>query len=107
MNNSNATKFLRELIENVPYKVRSIQVDGGSEFMKDFEHACKELDIPLFVLPPAKPTYNSKIERSNRTFREEFYVDLTEDTIVGTHRELVKFLQKNTIPTTHTQPCTD
>ena len=32
-NSANATKFLRELIENVPYKVRSIQVDGGSEFM--------------------------------------------------------------------------
>ncbi|MBQ2174562.1 MAG: hypothetical protein II453_05725 [Alphaproteobacteria bacterium] len=26
-NSANATKFLRELIENVPYKVRSIQVD--------------------------------------------------------------------------------
>ena len=61
-NSANATKVLRELIENAPYKVRSIQVDGGSEFMKDFENACKELEIPLFVLPPAKPTYDSKID---------------------------------------------
>ena len=93
-NSANAAKFLRELVENVPYKVRSIQVDGGSEFMKNFENACKELGIPLFVLPPAKPTYNGKIERSNRTFREEFYADLTKDTIVGARRELRKFLQK-------------
>ena len=76
-NRANATKFLRELIENAPYKVRSIQVDGGSEFMKDFEDACKALGIPFFVPPPAK-TYNGKIERSNRVFREEFYADLIE-----------------------------
>ena len=91
---ANAAKFLRELIENIPYKIKSIQVDGGSEFMKDFEKACEELKIPLFVLPPAKPTYNGKIERSNRIFREEFYDDLTEDTIVGSRRELEKFVKK-------------
>ena len=28
-NSANATKFLKELIENAPYKVRAIQVDGG------------------------------------------------------------------------------
>ena len=28
-NSTNATKFLRELIENAPYKVRSIQGNGG------------------------------------------------------------------------------
>ena len=62
--------------------------------MKDFENACEELKIPLFVLPPAKPTYNGKVERSNRIFREEFYEDLSEDTIVGARRELAKFIQK-------------
>ncbi|MBQ3945747.1 MAG: integrase core domain-containing protein [Alphaproteobacteria bacterium] len=44
----------------------------------------------------SKPTYNSKIERSNRVFREEFYADLPEDTIVGASRELMKFLQTYT-----------
>ena len=63
------------------YKIRFIQVDGGSEFMKgyypkDFEDACRELAIPLFILPPAKPTYKGK---------EEFSEELSEDTIVGTH----------------------
>ena len=87
-------KFLREVIENAPFKVLSIQVDGGSEFMKEFEETCRELEIPLYVLPPAKPTYNGKIERSNRTFREEFYHDLKEESIVGTRRELKKFVEK-------------
>ena len=62
--------------------------------MKDFENACKELGIPPFVLPPAKPTYNGKIERSNRVFREELYADLSEDTIVGACRERMNFVHK-------------
>ncbi|MBQ2176921.1 MAG: integrase core domain-containing protein, partial [Alphaproteobacteria bacterium] len=41
-----------------------------------------------------KPTYNGKIERSNRVFRKEFYANMSEDTIVGAHRELINFMQK-------------
>lgn len=70
---TSAKKFLMELIKVAPFKIKSIQVDGGSEFMADFEQACKDLDIPLFVLPPAKPKYNGGVERGNRIFREEFY----------------------------------
>jgi len=68
-----AAKFLEHLIENSPFEIKSIQVDGGSEFMKDFENACKEKNIALYVLPPRKPKWNGCVERSNRTLREEFY----------------------------------
>jgi hypothetical protein len=37
--------------------------------MAEFEQTCKELDIPLIVLPPSKPTYNGGVERGNRIFR--------------------------------------
>jgi hypothetical protein len=40
---SDAKKFLQHLIAEAPYKIRSIQVDGGSEFMFEFENACAEL----------------------------------------------------------------
>ena len=56
-NSANAARFFRELIENIPYKVRSIQLDGGSECMKDFEDARRALAIPLFVLPSTTRTY--------------------------------------------------
>ena len=70
----NAKDFLiNHLIPTLPFNIKSIQVDGGSEFRKYFEEACKELNIPLFVLPPYSPKYNGRIERSNRTIREEFY----------------------------------
>ena len=70
----NAKDFLiNHLIPTLPFNIKSIQVDGGSEFRKYFEEACKELNIPLYVLPPYSPKYNGRIERSNRTIREEFY----------------------------------
>src|SRR5579863_1899180 len=43
-----AAKFLDYVIKQMPFKVRSIQVDGGSEFMKHFEQACSEKNIELF-----------------------------------------------------------
>lgn len=67
----NAKDFLlNHLIPTLPFNIKSIQVDGGSEFRKYFEEACKELNIPLYVLPPYSPKYNGRIERSNRTIRE-------------------------------------
>ena len=42
-------KFLLDLMAKAPFKIQSIQVDGGSEFMKDFEEACHSLNIALFI----------------------------------------------------------
>ena len=69
----NAENFLRFLIKKMPFPITSVQVDGGSEFMGDFEKACKKMNILLFVLPPYSPQLNGGIERANRTFRYEFY----------------------------------
>ena len=69
----NARRFLLALREQAPFPVRSIQVDGGSEFRDEFEQACQELGIPLYVLPPTKPQYNGCVERTNGTSRYEFY----------------------------------
>lgn len=68
-----AKEFLEELIRRCPFKVRGIQVDGGSEFYADFELACQQLRIRLFCLPPRSPKLNGTVERANRTYREEFW----------------------------------
>lgn len=70
-----AKKFLTKVINNLSFKIQSIQVDGGSEFMAHFEQACAENNIKLYVLPPKRPQYNGGVERANRTMREEFYSD--------------------------------
>lgn len=95
-NAKSAKRFLFEFIKSAPFPILSIQVDGGSEFMAEFEEACAELSIPLIVLPPKKPEYNGGVERENRTFREEFYnrSDLLDDSVRGIQAALSKALIK-------------
>ena len=68
-----ATSFLGQMRDRMSFKVSAIQVDGGSEFCAQFEDACKELGIRLFVLPPRSPKLNGHVERAQRTHTEEFY----------------------------------
>ena len=91
-----AARFLRKVIKEMPFEIKSVQVDGGSEFMKDFEHECQKSNIPLFVLPPSRPQWNGGVERGNRIFREEFYAkkDLHADSIGAFKYELKKAVNK-------------
>ena len=68
-----AARFLDTLLERLPFPVRALQVDGGSEFAAEFELACQQKELPLFVLPPKSPKLNAHVERSHRTHNEEFY----------------------------------
>ena len=68
-----AAAFLDAIEARMPFPVRAIQVDGGSEFQADFERACQERGILLFVLPPRSPKLNGSVERAQRTHTEEFY----------------------------------
>jgi putative transposase len=68
-----ATHFLDELKSRLPFPVKAIQVDGGSEFMASFEEACRTRGIRLFILPPRSPELNGQVERAHRTHIEEFY----------------------------------
>ncbi len=68
-----AAQFLDSLQRRMPFPIRAIQVDGGSEFQADLESACQEQGIRLFVLPPRSPKLNGHVERAQRTHTEEFY----------------------------------
>lgn len=70
---ASATLFLDKLKADLPFTLEGIQVDGGSEFMADFETACQAKDIKLFVLPPRMPQLNGGVERCNGAWRYEFY----------------------------------
>ena len=79
-----AAHFLDKLEQRMPFTIRAIQVDGGSEFEAVFEEECQRRNIKLFVLPPRSPKLNGYVERAHRTHTEEFYevtdscFDLTE-----------------------------
>ena len=68
-----ASSVLDALAARMPFPVRAISVDGGSEFMAEFETACQTRGIRLFVLPPRSPKLHGSVERANRTHTEEFY----------------------------------
>ena len=68
-----AADFLATVQHRMPFPVRAIQVDGGSEFYAAFEDACRHAGVQLFVLPPKSPKLNGAVERAQRTHTEEFY----------------------------------
>jgi len=72
-----AAQFLNSLQERMPFPIRAIQVDGGSEFEATFEEECQRRNIRLFILPPRSPKLNGGVERAHRTHMEEFY-EVTE-----------------------------
>jgi transposase InsO family protein len=76
-----ATAFLDGLTARMPFPVKAIQVDGGSEFQAQFERACAARDIRLFVLPPRSPKLNAHVERVHRTRAEDLDGDLDLGTI--------------------------
>ncbi|MER8754033.1 integrase core domain-containing protein [Mesorhizobium sp. M1050] len=75
---ANAADFLAKVTAEMPWPIKAIQIDGGSEFMAEFETACQDNEIPLYVLPPRSPKLNGAVERCNGAWRYEFYatVDL-------------------------------
>jgi len=87
-----AVKALDAIIARMPFTVRAIQIDGGSEFMAEFEGRCKELGLKLFLLPPHSPKLNGRVERANRTYRDEFYnITTATPTVAGFRDELRRY----------------
>ena len=68
-----APAFVDGIGERMPFAVKAIQVDGCSAFKAEFEQACRDRGIRLFVLPPRSPRLNGHVERAQRTHTEEFH----------------------------------
>jgi len=78
-----ATRFLDTCQARMPFRIQALQVDGGSEFKAAFEAACQQRGLRLFVLPPRSPKLNGRVERAQRTHREEFYEVSAVEPAVG------------------------
>lgn len=90
-----AEQFLKHVQATLPFPLKSIQVDGGSEFKKDFEQSCEKLGIPLFVLPPKTPENNGAVERANGSAKYEFYTFYTGQlTLFSLRKKLNIYVEK-------------
>ena len=75
-----ATRFLREVINKLPFSVKAVRTDNGREFTNgpfqrdnSFSLECVRLGIRHLLNRPGYPQGNGKCERSHRTDEEEFY----------------------------------
>jgi len=76
-----ASLFLEDMQRKFPFSIRAIQIDGGSEFQKHFDEACRERGIRLFIIPARTPQLQGYVESANKTYRYEFYE--VEDIALG------------------------
>lgn len=69
---ANGDDFLGQFLKVVPFTVRTVQTDNGSEFAKYFEGCCQEKGLNHFFNYPKHPQSNGCLERFNRTMQEQF-----------------------------------
>jgi transposase InsO family protein len=73
LNQSSAIRFLDYVLEKLPFKVKVIQTNNGSEFGSQFHYHVLDRGIGHVYIKPATPRLNGKVERSHRIGQEEFY----------------------------------
>ena len=69
----NGADFLRKCISSFPFRIKTIQTDNGSTFLKEFDRLCKELNLPHYFIYPRNPKQNTYVEISQRADKKEFY----------------------------------
>jgi len=83
-------RFLEALLLRVPFMVKAIKVDGGSEFGGEFERECFCRGIRLYVVPPKSPEEQGYVERAQGMHRYEFYESYEVPLELGGLREVVR-----------------
>ena len=94
------SKYVRELEEKMGFRIRTIQVDNGYEFVNDddktskssaFEHALESLGIKLRRTRPYSPWQNGKVERSHREDGKILY----NRRVFTSEKELIEQVEKH------------
>lgn len=73
-----AKLFLEKAIEYFPFPILNLQTDNGSEYLKHFHQALKEIKeakIPHYFSHPHYPKDNCFVERVIQTDKYEFYLN--------------------------------
>lgn len=88
--NNEVLRFVREVLEKSPFRIRAIKTDNGSCFtnrytgykksadmagarLHELDLFCQKHGIIHYLIDPGKPAQNGKVERSHRTDQEMFY----------------------------------
>ncbi|MPM59629.1 IS481 family transposase ISSsu8 [bioreactor metagenome] len=102
--------FLEKLIKALPFPIREVQTDNGTEWttallVKNpesktlFENALKEMDIIYHRIRIATPRHNGKVERQHRTDEKRFYKHMKMYSLEDGRKQLKKYNKRsNDIP---------
>lgn len=72
LSSKQAKTVLMKFINQYQYRVRTVQTDNGSEFLKDFDAYLQQQSIVHHFIYPHSPKINGVVERFNRTIQDEF-----------------------------------
>jgi transposase InsO family protein len=72
-NQHTSLHFLREVRLTLPFAIKKLQCDNGSEFPLAFKLAVEAAGIRHRYIKPRCPQQNDKVERSHRIDDEEFW----------------------------------
>lgn len=73
LNQHSSLQFLTELRRALPFPMKKLQCDNGSEFPLAFKLAVEAAGIKHRYIKPRRPQQNGKVERSHRIDEEEFW----------------------------------
>ena len=73
LSSRNGADFLKHCLAEFPFKIKNVQTDNGSEFLKYFDRLCKEKVIPHYFIYPRTPKQNTYVENSHGCDEKEFY----------------------------------
>ena len=73
LNQHSSLHFLDELRRTLPFVIKKLQCDNGSECPLAFKLAVEQLGIRHRYIKPRRPQQNGKVERSHRIDDEEFW----------------------------------
>jgi transposase InsO family protein len=73
LNQHSSLHFLGEVRRTLPFAIKKLQCDNGSEFPLAFKLAVEAAGIRHRYIKPRRPQQNGKVERSHRIDDEEFW----------------------------------
>lgn len=68
-----AADFINQVKAALPFAIKQVQTDNGSEFSEQFSWHLQDLGISHRKTRVRRPEENGKVERSHRTDQDEFY----------------------------------
>jgi transposase InsO family protein len=86
-------RALPELLHTIPFSLRCVQTDNGSEFGRALSQLLRRLGIRHSRIRPRSPHLNGKVERVQRTVQEEFWDGIGPGPLADWKRSLQDYVR--------------